>query len=172
MRKICLPVVSALLFLGAGCAQPVPPPPSPNVFYCRIKKDGVPLADTVMSQVQLYYYDNGRAVTSANDINKPYGPKYDDTLLIRPLPATATLLYSVYLTEITRLGFNTLYLKYPGGDIDTLYVERGNLTEAQSLQDLCQCTDPFTRVMFNGQAISGMPGTTLTGGKPVYEFEK
>ncbi len=108
----------------------------------------------------------------------PHSAILDDTTFILPVSRFSSGLSSTgvqsagYLDGIVKSYTNDLYLAYPDGDTDTLYIEIGNLEYEQGIKDRCYCYYPFTVVKFNGKDAPEVTDLHTDDGKPIFLFEK
>lgn len=145
----------------------------PNTMYFLIEKDGVTLSDDVLSAIKMYCIRDGKKSY------RPSATSDDTTYIAQAFPRYTSNLQNDGVivngyadSYYGYYGVDTWYLEYPDGDVDTIYLEVGDISGEEGAKHRCYCTKPFTVMRFNGKdaAIS----TTLVpdDGKPVYIFEK
>jgi hypothetical protein len=153
----------------------------PNTMYFQILKKGQPLEDSVISAITMFLVKDGKKISNPNSMDQSAtAPILDDTSFIRNanprytsnLQDDGVLVNGNASSYYGYYGVDTWYLEYPDGDVDTIYLEVGDISGEEGAKHRCYCTKPFTVMRFNGKdaAIS----TTLVpdDGKPVYIFEK
>jgi hypothetical protein len=139
----------------------------PNMLFLQVKKDGAPLPDSLLSNIKVFYWKDGKKVI------RPAANLTDSTLIS---PGTRYLgdkfggqglLASGYIVA----GFE-YYFEFPDGDIDTLSVEAETLSAEEGRKHRCNCRRPFTLVRFNGEVVPETSDVKEPGGKPIFLLEK
>lgn len=172
--------MSVVLILS-GCSNTpwdpiVNPSLPPNVFYFQIKNNNNTLRDSILSSITIFHYENGKKIDGY--CNDPDPNVCDTSYVYLPNRYTDNLdnfgiLASPYISYIIlNKGQNTMYLEYPDGNIDTLYVEIGSLEYNDAIKNRCYCTTPFTKVMFNEKDAPESTELHAGDGKPVFLFKK
>lgn len=172
-RQIYKLAICLALLATQGCKHRRVPALPPNVLYFLIEKDGHKLEDSVLAKIRLFYFNKqGKKVDSPP-------PNLDDKTFLFPASRQSTgmegtgVLSSGYVDQLVYSeGANTLFLSYPDGDIDTLYLEVKNIGHKAGARDRCYCAFPFTIVKFNGMTASEVSGLRPDDGKPIYLFPK
>lgn len=166
-------VICGVLLATVGCKHKRIPSLPPNVLFFRIEKDDHKLEDSVLMKIRLFYFD-----THGNKVDAPPSNLDDKTFLFLAsrhstgMESTGVL-SSGYVDQLVySKGANTLFLSYPDGDIDTLYIEVKNIGHKDGAQDRCYCAFPFTIVKFNGKDAPEVTDLATDDGKPIYLFEK
>lgn len=143
----------------------------PNTFLFLLEKNHERLEDSVLSGLRLYYYHGAVKVYNP-------GPNMDDTSYISPgyryksSLSNTGIMASGYVSMISGLsGVHDFYLEFPDGDVDTLYIETGNLTNEEGANDPCYCRFPFRVVRYNGLDAT-IDTQYSTAGEPVFLFDK
>jgi len=168
-------IVNILVILlsscNKSCKDGVHPTLPPNQFYFLIRHNGDIFPDSILSKIKLFYYDNGVKKDRLSSTS-------DDTSFVFPAAryapglANSGVMCSGYVDGIVKSHTNDLYLAYPDGNIDTLYIEIGNLEYEQGVKDRCYCYYPFTVVKFNGKDAPEVTDLHTDDGKPIFLFEK
>jgi hypothetical protein len=158
-----------LLFGGVitGCHKEMNWTLPPNRLFLQITESGVPVPDSVLTKLKVYYWDAGKKVS------RPPANYHDSSFVnlgIRHLGAdyrNMGLLASGYIGP----GHDWL-IEYPDGEIDTLYVETTNLDAEEGRNHRCYCNAPFTVVRINGRDLPEATGIDWSISKPVFLRER
>lgn len=174
MTRYCF--IALLTFLGinlTACKPKKIPALPPNVLFFQIKQNGAILPDSILSKIKLFYY-SGNSKVEAPPAN------YDDKTFLFPASRSSAgldgkgVLCSGYIADLIVHygGANTMYLSYPDGDVDTLYVEVSDIGNKAGVNDRCYCAFPFTVVRFNGKDAPEVTDIHTDDNKPIYLFSK
>jgi len=155
-----------------GCKKKRIPTLPPNVLFFLITEDGNRLPDSTLDNISLYYYENGKKISSPPS-------NLDDKKWVFPATRSSSdlagkgVLCSGYIDWLVYgKNVNDFYLEYPNGDVDTMYVEVKYLGHEEGAKDRCYCAYPFTVVKFNGKDAPESVDPKSATGKPIYVFEK
>lgn len=175
MKKIIFysfPIIISITILGGCKAKRVQALP-PNVLFFQITKNGQTLPDSILNKISLFYFEKGGQKVEHPPAN------YDDKTFIFPASRHSTglegkgVLSSGYIDQLVYSnGANSMYLQYPDGDVDTMYVEVSNIGHEEGAKDRCYCAFPFTIVRFNGKDAPETTDIKTDDGKPIFLFEK
>lgn len=117
------------------------------------------LAGSVLDQIELYYFHHN-VKRQVPDFGRAPGSGYQ-----------AGILYS---KDIVSLSANdqvkNYYLKFPDGDIDTLYVDYEWVSEDEGRKEACTCVKPLRSFLIDGKPVP--LDTIRQGGMDVYRLNK
>lgn len=144
-----------------------------NIFTYRIVQNGDKLPDSILSELKMYYIENGIKYYRTPNVDSIAGNH-----LLKPSHFSG----DTYLDDegvricvsVNPFGVvhNYWYFEFPDGDIDTLYVESKHVGNKEGLQDVCQCNDPFTVIKYNGRDAELNTTLLPPGSRPIYNLIK
>lgn len=181
MKNIFAMILILIILLFQGCKANYDIPPESDTYF-RIKKDGVELNDTILLKSVLFYNnEKGVAISDPDDISEGGGDADDTAFMYLANSykggadfANSHIAFFRYVGSSITSGVpsNTYYLRYPDGDIDTLYILKEMVSNKQGQKERCYCTTPLRLLKFNGKDAIEDTSIHLSNGQPVYLFEK
>lgn len=161
MKRYLFLLLSVSALTSSTCKKDFGGPyiPAHSLFFL-IKKGGARLPDSILNNMQLYYYQGG---------SKKYLSDFT-----RGINEGGFQAYDLGIQTTRNIGYisgneNTkdYYLEYPDGSLDTLFVDYRHLSESDAKNDPCYCYYPLREVKFNGQVAATDPSITV---QKVYSF--
>jgi len=172
MKNLPALLLCIVLLSIFGCKDKRTPDVAPNVLFFLITENGNRLPDSTLDNISLYYYENGKKISSPPS-------NLDDKKLVYPasrfsgdLAGKGVLAGNYVDWLVYGKNVNDFYLEYPNGDVDTMYVEVTFIGREEGAKDRCYCAYPFTVVKFNGKDAPESVDPKSATGKPIYVFEK
>lgn len=165
-------VLFPLLFLCSCDRWDIPP--SEDVFF-KIRKDGSDLQDSILRQCTIFYFNQ-----SGNLIQRPPENIHDSSFVYLALDyyQSSEFLNSAigFFRYIQVYSINEnihdFYIKYPNGDIDTLFIKAEKVSNKKGKKERCYCVSPLRELRFNGKEVQEDFSIKLNNGQAVYLFEK
>lgn len=183
MRKELISSGLAFVLFLWGCKgkEPAPIPPKQSKLYISIKQNGQYLADSVLNQVKLAYYDNGLTEIAPNRdpggaydilLEKQYLMHRVNNFTVKLIPGL--LSSSTVLEVINKYDINEFYLLYPDGGRDTLRIAMDKVSKEEADKERCKCLNPIRSVSYRGK--KALEDTTirpeLSADPPVFLIER
>jgi hypothetical protein len=134
----------------------------PYSLYLKFEINHQIVPDTTISKIILYYYMNNQK-KEIIDFMPAEDPQISGNSNLGIMTS-----FSIAGISSTQ-GIKDFFLKYPDGNIDSLYINYQQVSDDEGIKEPCFCRVPLKEIKVNGQS----PGidTTTPEGTPVYLIE-
>lgn len=118
-----------------------------NIIFQNRTNGRIITDSNYLSKIRIYYYENGYEIDDRNAIDPGNLTIHDEHTLTSL--RDSGLFTSYFIPEISAEKHQYCYFEFPGGSIDTLWLNAEKVTDEEDSRESCGCNTPIRAIKFN-----------------------